>query len=123
MEPNNPNLDPANGYGDPGSDTAVLADPAAQLALITAERDQLAAERAELHDRYLRRQAEFENFRRRVECESAEFKQYAASEAIQAMLPVVDDFERALKQENADKEYRRGIDLQPLARIIHKFGG
>ena len=125
MEPNNPNLDPANGYSsDPGSDTAMLADPAAQLALITAERDQLASERAELHDRYLRRQAEFENFRRRVERESAEFKQYAASEAIQAMLPVVDDFERALKQETTDKEYRRGIELiyQRMIDALKKLG-
>jgi molecular chaperone GrpE len=126
MEPNNPNLDAAGGYGSPeaGSDTAVLADPVAQLALVTAERDQLAAERADLHDRYLRRQAEFENFRRRVERESAEFKQYAASEAIQAMLPVVDDFERALKQENADKEYQRGIELiyQRMIDALKKLG-
>lgn len=126
MEPNNPILDAGDGDARTasGADTAVIADPTAQLSAITAERDQLAAERADLHDRYLRRQAEFENFRRRVERESAEFKQYAASEAIQAMLPVVDDFERALKQESSDKEYQRGMELiyQHMMDALKKLG-
>ncbi|HZT36453.1 MAG TPA: nucleotide exchange factor GrpE [Bryobacteraceae bacterium] len=126
METNNTSVDVRDGQtgAEVSSDTAVIVDPAAQLASITAERDQLAAERAELHDRYLRRQAEFENFRRRVERESAEFKQYAASEAIQAMLPIIDDFERALKQESSDKEYQRGIELiyQRMMDALRKLG-
>ena len=123
MEPNNPTIADQT---DPEleNDTALIADPAAQLAAVTAERDQLAAERAELQDRFVRRQAEFENFRRRVEREGAEFKQYAASETIQALLPIVDDLERALKQESEDKEYQRGIELiyQRLMEALTKLG-
>ena len=87
------------------------ADPEAQLAAITAERDQLASEKAELQDRFLRRQAEFENYRRRVDREKSEFVQFASREAVTAMLPILDDFERALKQETSDSEYQRGMEL------------
>lgn len=102
-----------------GGDAASGGD--AQLA---AERDQLLMEKAELQDRFLRRQAEFENFRRRVEREKTEFTQYAASEAVNALLPVLDDFERAFKQECADKEYARGMELiyQRLVETLKKLG-
>lgn len=95
-----------------------------QLNAITAERDQLAAEKADLHDRFVRRQAEFENFRRRVDREQSEFRQYAASESVNALLPVLDDFERGLKQESADKEYVRGMELiyQRLLDTLKKLG-
>jgi molecular chaperone GrpE len=100
------------------------ADAAAQLAAVAAERDQLLAEKAELNDRFLRRQAEFENFRRRVEREKADFVQYASSEAVQSLLPVLDDFERALKLESADREYARGLELiyQRLMDTLRKLG-
>ena len=95
-----------------------------QIGAITAERDQLAVEKADLHDRFLRRQAEFENFRRRVDREKTEFLQYAASEAVNSLLPVIDDFERALKQESADKDYVRGMELiyQRLTDTLKKLG-
>ncbi len=97
---------------------------AEELAALTAERDQLLVEKSELNDRFLRRQAEFENYRRRVEREKSDFLQYAASEAVQTLLPVVDDFERALKQESADKEYVRGMELiyQRLVDTLKKLG-
>ena len=85
--------DPMDGGGDPSA----VQDPAASLAAITAERDQLAAEKAELHDRLLRSQAEFQNFRKRTERERLELFEYASMEAVRVLLPVLDDFERALK--------------------------
>jgi molecular chaperone GrpE len=89
------------------------ADSGASEALgaITAERDRLAAEKAELQDLLLRRQAEFENFRRRTERERSEFVQYAGTEMIRELLPVVDDFERAMKSDPAGKDYAKGIEL------------
>lgn len=119
MEPNDSLTEPVD-----SADTVSTTDGAAQLAAITAERDQLAAEKADLQDRFLRRQAEFENFRRRVEKEKLEFSQYASSEAVQSLLPIVDDFERALKQESADKEYVRGMELiyQHLLDALKKLG-
>ena len=94
-----------------GEDSATYDDPTAALAAITTERDQLAWEKAELHDRFLRGQAEFQNFRKRVERERVELFEYASTEAVRALLPVLDDFERALKVRSGDKEYGSGIEL------------
>lgn len=93
-------------------------------ASATAERDQFAAEKAELQDRYLRLQAEFQNARRRSEKDRAEFIEYAATEAVRALLPIVDDFERALKIETADREYAKGMELiyQRLFESLKKLG-
>lgn len=92
-------------------DDVTTADPAAQLAEIAAERDRLAAEKADLYDRLLRRQAEFDNFRKRAERERLDTLEYAEMEAIRKLLPVLDDFDRALRIESADKEYSKGIEL------------
>ncbi len=86
-------------------------DPAASLAAVAAERDQLASEKAELHDRLLRSQAEFQNLRKRTERERVELFEYASMEAVRVLLPVLDDFERAMKVETSDKEYAAGIEL------------
>jgi molecular chaperone GrpE len=75
------------------------------------ELDQLAQEKAELQDRVLRSQAEFQNFRKRVDRERSELFEYASMEAVRALLPVLDDFERSLKAESADKEYVKGMEL------------
>lgn len=103
----------------PASDAGVEAqaatvdatDSTALLASVTAERDQLARERAELYDRLLRLTAEFDNFRRRSQKERAEFAEFAGTEVIREVLPVLDDFERALKVETPDTEYAKGITL------------
>lgn len=78
--------------------------------------EQWARERAELEDLLRRRQAEFENFRRRVERERMEFLEYAGMESVRALLPTVDDFERALKAAQAsgsegENELLKGIEL------------
>ena len=95
-----------------------------QVSTLTAERDQLAVETADLRDRLLRRTAEFDNYRKRVEREKAEFLEYASSEAVNALLPVVDDFERALKHPTADAEYARGMEMiyNRLAESLKKLG-
>ena len=89
-----------------------------------AERDQWAAEKAELQDRFLRAQAEFQNFRKRAEKERAEFSEYASTEAVRVLLPILDDFERALKLESADKEFQKGMELihQRLYESLKKLG-
>ncbi len=109
-------------------DRASVAEAGDQLLAITEERDKLAQEKAELQDLLLRRQAEFENFRRRVERERAEFAEYAAMEAVRTILPVVDDLGRALRaaasSETADKEFVKGVELvyQRLLESLRKLG-
>jgi len=91
---------------------------------MTAERDQLAAKNAELEDRMLRVRAEFDNARRRGERERAEFLQYVAMDLVKELLPVVDDFERALQVETADRDYAKGVELiyQRLVDALKKMG-
>lgn len=108
----------------PTGDGAQITDSAASLEAITGERDILAAEKAGLEDRCLRLQAEFQNLRRRNEKEKVEWHEYASTEAVRALLPILDDFERALKVECADKDYSRGMELiyQRLFDSLKKLG-
>jgi molecular chaperone GrpE len=95
-----------------------------QLATLAVERDQLAAEKADLSDRLLRARAEFDNARRRTERERSEFLQFAAMDLVKDVLPVLDDFERALKVETSDRNYAKGVELiyQRLYETLKKMG-
>ena len=98
--------------------------PEAHMAALTADRDQLAAGKAELKDRLLRSLADFDNFRRRAERDRSEYVQFAAMEIVRGLVPVLDDFERAMKAETADREYAKGIELiyQRLFETLKKAG-
>ena len=63
-------------------DQAAAAAEPDILAAIAAERDQFAAEKADLQDRLLRTQAEFQNQRKRTERERVELFEYASMEAV-----------------------------------------
>jgi molecular chaperone GrpE len=95
-----------------------------QLAAVTAERDQLAAEKNDLYDRLLRARAEFDNARRRAERDKTDFLQFAAMDLVKDILPILDDFERALKVEAADRDYAKGIELiyQRMFETLKKMG-
>lgn len=116
--PDAPALDPVT------PDDVDMADSSALLASITSERDQLGRERAELYDQLLRLQADFDNARRRAQRERAEFSEFATTETVRAILPVLDDFERALGVQTADKEYAKGMALiyQRLSDTLKKMG-
>ena len=85
---------------------------------------QLVAEKAEYKDRMLRTLADFDNFRRRAERDRSEYVQFAAMEIVRDLLPVLDDFQRALKVETPDAEYAKGVELiyQRLFEILKKAG-
>jgi molecular chaperone GrpE len=97
---------------------------AAEIAALTTERDQLARTKSELHDRALRLQAEFDNFRKRTEKDRSEFAQYAGMELIRELLPVLDNFELALKVDCTSKDYAKGIEMiyQRMADTLKKAG-
>lgn len=118
MEPTKPTAT------EDAADSVQTSDVASALEAVMAERDQLLADRAEMQDRLARRQAEFENFRRRAERERTDVLEYAATETVRTLLPIADDFERALKVESADKEYARGMELiyQRLLGALTKLG-
>jgi molecular chaperone GrpE len=76
-----------------------------------AKVDAAIAERDELKELLLRRQAEFDNFRKRTERERSEYLQYAGMEITRELVPILDDFERALKADSSSPEYARGIEM------------
>ncbi|HEV2732950.1 MAG TPA: nucleotide exchange factor GrpE [Terriglobales bacterium] len=83
---------------------------------VQAERDselaKLKAERDAAIDRLARLQAEFENARKRAARDQHEFREYALADAVKALLPTLDSFERALEAGEADKsEFRSGVEL------------
>jgi molecular chaperone GrpE len=82
-----------------------------QVDQLQIERDGLKVERDELKDLLLRRQAEFDNFRKRTEKERSEYLQYAGMELVRDMLPILDDFDRALKAEGGNPDYTRGVEM------------
>jgi molecular chaperone GrpE len=98
--------------------------PDNRLLDLAAERDQLLAEKTDLRDRLLRQRAEFDNYRRRAEGDRIKYLQYAAEDLVREILPVLDDFERALKHETSDQDYAKGVELiyQRLAEILKKMG-
>jgi molecular chaperone GrpE len=117
---------------------ARLVEPAAAKAEGMPERiRKLTEENARLFDQLLRKQAEFENFRKRTEREKAEFMRYANFEIVRSLLPVLDGFERALQMEAVDdvEGFKKGMELvykqfsdglqkaglKPLVALGHKF--
>lgn len=87
-----------------------------QLANMLAEAQQMVSEE---RDKYLRLSAEFDNYRKRTLKEKAELIKNGAEKTLTAILPVLDDFERALKNMEASEEtqaMKEGVEL-----IFNKF--
>ena len=87
----------------PSGDTLVSTD---QLADALRERDQY-------YDRWMRKAAEFDNYRRRIERERKEQSDQAVVDLLQDLLLIVDDFDRAMTVDAGEsaEAYRRGIEL------------
>ena len=101
---------------------AEATDPAPALADEIVE---LRKERDNLHDRLLRQAAEFDNYRKRVDRERRDLAQMAAIDFVQELLPVIDDFERALQTEAPGAEsYRQGLEIihRALMEMLRKRG-
>lgn len=108
----------------PSDDQTPAVTPEGQIAALTAERDQLAAEKADLNDRLLRARAEFDNARRRFERDRSDYLQFAAMDMVKDVVPILDDFERALQVETADAGYAKGVELiyQRMSDVLKKMG-
>lgn len=97
------------------SETEEAAAPEEALS----ELDQLKADVAEAKDKYIRLYSEFENFRRRTAKEKIELIGSANKDLMADMIPVVDDFERALKALEAKPDLDAAIEGMDL--IYNKF--
>lgn len=88
-----------------------MESPAAVQAETTGDYERLKAERDQLLDRLARLQAEFENARKRTERERAEFRDFTTAAAVEKFLPVLDNFELALKANGTAHQLRSGVSL------------
>lgn len=78
------------------------------------EMAELQQQNAELKDKYMRLLAEFDNFKKRTIKEKIEFMRTAAQDTMTALLPVLDDFDRAKKNaddENSVEQFSEGVEL------------
>ncbi len=89
------------------------ADAEATVNMEVSVEEHLKEELAREKDRFLRLFAEFENFKKRTYRERIELFRTAGQEVIVSLLPVLDDFERAIKEisKSEDKEMVKGIEL------------
>lgn len=88
----------------------------------------LEAENSELKDRYLRKQADFENFRKRLLREKEESVKYANTTLLGDLITIIDDFERAIKSSRESKDFdsfHSGIEMiekQFVGMLERKYG-
>jgi molecular chaperone GrpE len=99
---------PLNDQNTGESTAAAAADEVSPLETLRQEKDAL-------QDRLLRTAAEFDNYRKRMDRERADLAAYAAADVVLDLLPIVDNFERALQAPGGvDEAFRKGVEL------IHK---
>jgi molecular chaperone GrpE len=126
---------PGEDAGEPANDpqTESLGGPAlAELVALRSELKRLQGALAESQDAVARRQADFENYRKRVERERTDTYNRALGELVKKLLPVVDNLGRALDAERSleaseSKEFRHflsGIELiaKQLNEVLDAFG-
>src|SRR5512146_2319818 len=109
-----PPADLSDGFEEKGN-AAKAAQAASAESTTEAELQKLRGERDNLLDRVARLQAEFENARKRAAKENADYRDFAVAEAARALLPVIDNFNLALKNTaGSPEDFRKGVEL------IHK---
>ncbi|HSL47382.1 MAG TPA: nucleotide exchange factor GrpE [Anaerolineales bacterium] len=102
------------------TEAVATSEQAEQLsAEIDALKKQLAeseSKTSEYKDSWLRSQAEFQNYRRRIERDNEMMYASMKGDIIKKVLPVLDDLERALKNRSAEDPWANGIEL-----VVRKF--
>jgi len=133
-----------NGNGNAGDDDRyVLEDDGSSVEDIEAEMEaaakeavesadgpnaaapsELQAENQELKNRYMRTLADFENYRKRADREKQDFFKYAMAGVLKELLPVLDNFDRALDHAEEGDEFHKGVALiyKQLFDVLQKNG-
>jgi molecular chaperone GrpE len=111
--------------GDESDPAGAASTHDRQSAAPESDLQKLKAERDALVDRLARLQAEFENARKRAAKEQQDFREFAAADAIKALLPALDSFERAIHVPATQlSELRGGVELiyKQLTDALSKLG-
>ncbi len=124
--------DTGNGRPEEQSDTANMdnnPDDAWQERVLTLEAElvKVKDQAAEYYSRLQRLQAEFDNFRKRSQKEKEDMAKYASERVIAAMLPVLDNFERAVEAAKTSQDFAgfaQGVDmiLRQFQNVLTKEG-
>jgi molecular chaperone GrpE len=96
---------------------------AARGQVSSLEAEKLKAERDQLLDRMARLQAEFDNARKRAERERAESREFVTGSIVEQFLPVLDNFELALKSGGNAQQLRSGVSLivKQMEEVLQKM--
>jgi len=103
-------------------------EPVKERSLSSEEIEKLIQEKEEQYDRLLRTQADFDNYRKRVQKEQANLIRYGAEHALLEILPVVDNVERAVesarKHDDSNSQLREGVELilTQFLNVLEKLG-
>ena len=111
---------------DDGTQATAEADVSAEAAPAAKAQAELQRERDALQDRLLRTAAEFDNYRKRIERERRDQADNATAAAIEDLLPIIDNLERAVQAPvGTDAEgYRKGVELvhQQMMELLRRRG-
>jgi molecular chaperone GrpE len=124
---------------DDADDTYIIEDTEGSVEEIEREMRQTAEEAAAdpapasaaaadaddpYRDRYVRAIADFDNFRKRTEREKADFFRYAVASVLKDILPVLDNFDRALDHAEEGDEFHKGVLLiyKQLFEVLQRHG-
>jgi molecular chaperone GrpE len=98
---------------------------ASQAGTVTpAELQKIKDERDSLYDRLLRKQADFENYKKRVEKERSDFVQFASADLMKELLNALDSFDLAIRNASIDRRTLHGFELiyKQLLDTMGRFG-
>lgn len=106
------------------AETAGPVTPAtAEGAVSPEDFERLKTERDQLLDRLARLQAEFENARKRADRDRVSDRDFATANVVEQFLPVLDNFELALKADGTAEQLRSGVDLivKKMEDVLHQL--
>lgn len=110
-----------------GIEEGIIETPEEEIKRLKDQLDAAAKDTAVNYDKYLRAVAELENYKKRAEKEKADAIAFANEKILEEILPVYDNFERALHHANGEENVeslRKGIELtaSQFSAVFKKFG-
>ncbi|MCK5862431.1 MAG: nucleotide exchange factor GrpE [Candidatus Hydrogenedentes bacterium] len=93
------------------TNATVTEEPADEAAIVLQKLEKQSAECEQLKDQLLRGRADFDNYRKRMLREMAQIRQTASAKLIQALLPALDNLERALAHTSAEDGFIEGVSM------------
>lgn len=110
-------LEAAEDTNEAAEDIPIVSDQTGEIESLKTEIEKKSQQAKENHDKYVRLYAEFENYKKRVVKDQAEFLKFANERLIKDILPVIDNLERAVEHAKEPSEGTKG-ELQDINGLI-----